>query len=211
MWAPGSTPPASNSEVGRRASGNSARATSTRARYGSRTCRTQTRDGSAPANRGVVKQMPAAVVAASSTYFGLSRNERSSGPARSSGAIPLMRRSRSAPSRASPLTRDAISRSESPPLRLKKKGALMPPCPWRWRATRSECRPAAKPEELLPIVLLFQERYREVEADRSEWRRPQDTGADRRTHVHGVVERAIRIRRRTERPLDSFPSCREVE
>src|SRR5262245_28029881 len=184
MWAPGSTPPASNSEVGRRASGNSARATSTRARYGSRTFRTLTRAGSAPANRAVVRQIPAAVVAASATYFGLSRNERSLGQARSSGAIPLMRRSRSAPSRASPPTRAAISRSESPLLRLKKKGALMPPCPWRWRVTRSECRPAAKPEELLPIVFLLQERYREVEADRSERRRPEQASADRGTHVH---------------------------
>src|ERR1700704_2580952 len=161
-------------------------------------------------NRGVVRQAPATVAAACSTYFGLSRKESSPGAARSSGAIPLMRRSRSAPSRGSPATREAISRSVSPPLRLKKKGAVMPPCPWRRRATRSECRPAAKPEELLPIVLLFQERYREVEPDRSERRRPQQAGADRGTHVHGVVERTIRVRRRTERPLDSFSCCREV-
>src|SRR6267142_3143698 len=162
-------------------------------------------------NRCVVRQAPATVVAACCTYFGLSRKESSFGAARSSGAIPLMRRSRSASSRGSPPTNVATSRSESPPLRLKKKGALMPPCPWRWRATRSECRPAAKPEELLPIVGLFQERNREVEPDRSERRRPQEAGADRSTHVHCVVERTIRVRRRTERPLDSLPCCREVE
>src|SRR3954447_4190670 len=129
-------------------------------------------------NRGVVRQTPATVPAACCTYFGLSRKQSSFAAARSSGPIPLMRRSRSAPSRGSPATREAISRSESPPFRLKKKGALMPPCPWRWRATRSERCPAAKPEELLPIVLLFQERYREVEADRPERRGPQDARAD---------------------------------
>src|SRR5262245_12200236 len=122
-----------------------------------------------------------------------------------------MRRSRSVPWRGSPPTRDTISRSESPPPRLKKKGAFMPPCPWRWSAARSECGPATEPEVLLPIVLLFQERYREVEPDRPERRGPQDAGADRRTHMHGVVERAIRVRRRTNRPLDFLACCREVE
>src|SRR5262245_6029684 len=122
-----------------------------------------------------------------------------------------MRRSRSVPWRGSPPTRDTISRSESPPPRLKKKGAFMPPCPWRWSAARSECGPATEPEVLLPIVLLFQERYREVEPDRPERRRPQDTRADRRTDVHGVVARALRVCRRTDRPLDFFPCCREVE
>src|SRR5256885_6529976 len=127
---------------------------------------TLTRAGKTSLNRCVVKQAPATVVAASCAYLGLSRKESSLGAARSSGAIPLMRRLRSAPARGSPPpTREAISVSESPPPRLKKKGALMPPCPWRWRATRSECCPAAKPEELLPIVGFFQERNREVEPD----------------------------------------------
>src|SRR5262245_6865093 len=165
---------------------------------------TLTRSGSTSLKRCVVRHAPATVMVACSAYFGLSRKTRSPGPARSSGAIARIRRSRPAPARGSPPTSVAISRSESPAPRLKKNGALMPPCPWRSSATRSECRPAAKPEELLPIVRLFHERHREVEADRSEWRRPQDPGADRCTHVHRVVERAIRVARRTDRPLDEL-------
>src|SRR5262245_8190506 len=124
-----------------------------------------------------------------------------------------MRRSRSVPWRGSPPTRDTISRSESPPPRLKKKGAFMPPCPWRWSAARSECGPATEPEVLLPIVLLFQERHREVEPDRPERRRPQDARADRRTHMHGIVEWTLRQGRvlGADRTLDELSGRREIE
>src|SRR5437899_9667419 len=131
-------------------------------------------------------------MAACWAYFALSRKARSLGPARSSGAIAPTRRSRSAPARGSPPVSVAISLSESPAPRLKKKGALMPPCPWRRGQTRSERGPATEAEELLPVVGLFHERHGEVEANGAEGRRPQDAGADRCTHMHSVVERALR-------------------
>ena len=59
-------------------------------------------------------------------YFGLSRNVRSCGAARSSAEIPVMRRSRSAPGHGSAPVRAAISATVSPWPRLKKMGSVMP-------------------------------------------------------------------------------------
>src|SRR5271155_4626765 len=53
--------------------------------------------GSAAAKRGPTKQAPARVVAASPRYLELSRKLKSEGPAVSSGAMFLMRRSAGAP------------------------------------------------------------------------------------------------------------------
>src|SRR5215468_819062 len=164
---------------------------------------TLTRSGSTSRNRAVVRQAPATVIAAFSAYFALSRKARSLGLARSSGAIAPMRRSRSAPALGSPPVSVAISLSESPAPRLKKKGALMPPCPWRRGQTRSERGPATEAEELLPIVRLFHERHGKVETDGSERRCPQDAGADRCTHMHRVVDRARRCR--ADRARDDLP------
>src|SRR4029077_5794086 len=74
-------PPASNREDGRKASGKSPRATSTKARYGSATQSTLTFAGAGPAYRSVVRQAPAALVDNCGAYFALSRNARSLGAA----------------------------------------------------------------------------------------------------------------------------------
>src|SRR5436190_8484253 len=79
--APTATPPASNREDGRKASGNSARATSTKARYGSATQSTLTWAGARAAYRSDIKQAPAALRDNWGTYLALSRNARSLGAA----------------------------------------------------------------------------------------------------------------------------------
>lgn len=83
--------PGLDKDDGRKACGNNSRATITNARYGSRVINTETWFGSSLASAAVVRHAPACVVAAAAAKFLLSRNARSRGPARSSGAIFMMR------------------------------------------------------------------------------------------------------------------------
>ncbi len=73
-------------------------------------------------NRGVVRQAPATVVAACCTYFALSRKESSLGAATSSGAIPLMRRSRSAPLARLAADQGRNFSKREPPTSLEEEG-----------------------------------------------------------------------------------------
>src|SRR5512133_2478316 len=79
--APTATPLASNNDDGRKASGKSARATSTNARYGSATQSTLTWLGARAAYRSVIKQAPAVLSDNWGAYLALSRNARSLGAA----------------------------------------------------------------------------------------------------------------------------------
>ena len=94
LRAPAARPLAANSEDGRNAAGNSARATVTKARYGSgvdqhgKRGRRRGRKPRRQSGRRRRASWPAA-----SRYFGLSRKLMSPAPARSSGAISRMRRS----------------------------------------------------------------------------------------------------------------------
>src|SRR6516162_8564242 len=70
--APGSTPCDPNNEDGRNESGNSRRATSTKARYGSLAQSTETPAGACFSWRSVIRHAPARVDASMSLYFVLS-------------------------------------------------------------------------------------------------------------------------------------------
>ena len=77
--APAARPLAANSEEGRNAAGNSARATVMKARYGSSVISTASAAGAVASNCGASKQTPARVVASSPRYFRFSKKLRSPG------------------------------------------------------------------------------------------------------------------------------------
>ena len=98
-----------NNDDGRKASGNSARVTATKARYGSGVTRTASPCGALASKRGLTKQAPARVTAKASRNLGLSRKLMSAATAVSSGAILLMRRSSGSPARGLARVSAAIS------------------------------------------------------------------------------------------------------
>src|SRR5712691_9634374 len=152
--------------------------------------------GTRSAKRPVERQIPARADASSPANFSWSMKVRSPGPARSSGAIPVMRRSSFAPACGSAPVRAAISPALSPCGRLKKAGSVIPslPCPGR-----SEFRASAEPDGLYliaarsagreSITVFLEKSARVVEPQRSERRVPQNAGPDRGADMHAVVRR----------------------
>src|SRR5260370_24974793 len=144
--------------------------------------------GARGAYRSVVKLARAAVLDSCGAYFALSRNARSLGPAWSSAAMPVMRRSRSTPGLGLAPARPAISRTLSPFPRVKKKGSFMP-VPMAAPQARSEFRTAAEAELLDPVVGFLREPEGITQAQRPERGFPNQTHTDRAAHVHCIVDR----------------------
>src|SRR5512136_1776733 len=184
-WAPAKSP-GSDSEDGRNACGNNLRAAITKARYGSRTVSTATRAGSSLASAAVVRQAPACVVAAADAKLLLSKNVRSQGAARSSGAILTMRRAFGGFDANVAPVKVAISSRERPGERRKKSGSLIlleSDPSYSQLLSRSEPGAATEPEILRAIAHLrgatrcrraiFFQRISQIETQRPKWRIPQ--------------------------------------
>ena len=131
--APAARPLAANSEEGRNAAGNSARATVMKARYGSSVVSTASAAGAVASNCGASRQTPARVVASSPRYFRFSKKLRSPGPAASRGAMLRMRRSSGVSARGLARVRPAMSPTVSSRLAGKKSGTAPPYPPARAR------------------------------------------------------------------------------
>src|SRR6266536_4302902 len=120
--------------------------------------------------------MPARVDASWCPSRGLSRNARSAGPARSSGATSLTRRSSGAPSRGEAPVSSAMSRNVRPDGRRKNSGSLMRPA---GRARPAlEFRPAAEAERLGAVVAFLGQGEGVIDPERAERRIPDQAYAD---------------------------------
>ena len=113
--------------------------------------------GSSFASAAVVRQAPACVVAAADTKFLLSKNVRSQGAARSSGAIFTMRRAFGGFDANVAPVKAAISSRVRPGECRKKSGSLIllkPDLSYRQRPPRSEPSAAAETENLCAVTYL---------------------------------------------------------
>src|SRR6185312_9796463 len=193
-----STEPAGASDDGRKAPGNMARATATKARYGAATMSGTVPAGSPAASAFVVRQAPARLTRAASAKVRLSRNPRSAGDARSSAAMPLIRREANAVDGASAPACSAISASVRPRDCRRKTGSLIAhqrPC--RQPRSGSEPGAAAEPEDLRlvehliaadPGLAVLGDRIGEVEAQWSERRIPEQADARGGADIAELVE-----------------------
>src|SRR5215831_13108670 len=189
-----------HSEAGRNACGNNLRAAVTKARYGSRTVSTATRDGNSLARTSVVRQAPACVAAAAGDRFLFSKKARSQGAARSSGPILTMRRECGAGCTSVAPVTAASSSSVRPDECRRKTGSFIlkePGPPTHQPPPRSESSAAAETENLRAVAHLyaagrsravFCDGIGQVETQWSERRIPKQTDADRRSDHRWTVE-----------------------
>src|SRR5580704_11347884 len=136
--------------------------------------------------RCAIKQAPARVFGNTSTYLALSRNVRSAGPARSSGAMPVMSRWSGAPGEGLAPVMVAICSTVSPDALGWKRGSLMPPVPWPDASGGSELGPTAEAENLRLVVRFFGDGICEIKPQRPERRIPNQANTHRRAD-HAVV------------------------
>src|SRR6202048_1589407 len=196
MTAEAAMPVLPNQDCGRSASRCSSRAIFTNSRKGWAARKTATWAGTLASNRRLTRHAPAFVEASWSAYFRLSKNVRCIGPASSSDASPL---TCWPPREGSPkcaFVNAAISASVDGDGCSKNLGCSIPSAAVRpvikprepvntFLENALERCPAAKLELLHPVELTLGQGHRIVEAQRTEWRCPDQ--ADTHGGTNGIT------------------------
>src|SRR5712671_5356265 len=210
MTAEAAMPGLPNQDCGRRASLCSSRAIFTNSRNGWAARKIATWAGTLASNRSLVRHAPACVEASWSAYFRLSKNVRCIGPASSSEASPPTCWPPRDGSTKCAFVNAAISASVAEGGCSKNLGCAIPPVAVR-PVTNSERCPAAKLELLHPVERTLGKRYRIVEAQRTERRRPDQADTDRGAHDVAAVVLQSKAGSRRKRIYRWTSAARDVD